>query len=332
MPFRPLILVILPFCLCATTFASERRYNVEIVILENADTLAGESERWRPEVVVPEIEDAVALEAPVELAPMVRAERLADLPEGFENLPPEQRKLGGAIEKLRESGRYRVLRHLAWQQPALGEDEAPRIRVHNGEAMTVRVPIEDFEELYALEDEASRADGENESPDGDPHAADNGTAEAGATRQTTRILGADRTLGTRVQPLLRPVEIHPLDGTIRLVVSRYLHIHTDLYFTAPVEWMSLTDTAADGDGEEDGVGADDSAADAEEPDGVQSTGLDTTRIARGPEGRAMLSYPFVQRRRMRSGESHYLDHPVLGLLIRVDRAEETDDNGESGAD
>lgn len=332
MSFRPLLLAVLSLCLCGTAVANDRRYNVEIVILENTDARAGEIERWRPEVVVPEVEDAAALEGPVELAPMVRADRLADLPEGFENLPADRRKLGGAIRKLQESGRYRVLRHLAWQQPALGEEEAPRIRVHNGEAMTVRVPIENFEELYALEDEASQPDGETASPDAASEPASEPAIDAGinvgTARQSAQTFGADRTLDTRMQPLLRPVEVHPLDGTIRLVVSRYLHIHTDLYFTAPVEWTSLTDPASDTGGD----AADDTGADEDESNEGRRAGLDTTRIARGPEGRAMLSYPFVQHRRMRSGELHYLDHPVLGLLIRVDRAEEADDNSEAGAD
>lgn len=311
MSLRPLILVLLGTCLGATAVASERRYDVEIVILENTDTRAGESERWRPEVIVPEIEGAIALEGPVELAPMVRADLLAETPEGFEPLPSEQRKLGGAIRKLQESGAYRVLRHLAWQQPALGEDEAPRIRVHNGESMTVRVPIKDFGELYALEAESG-------GDDADATAATTTDAQA---REETAVFGADRTLGGRVQPLLRPVEIHPLDGTIRLVVSRYLHIYTDLYFTSPVEWTALPVAAVDSEAVDVDPAADGTATESADP---AANGIATTAIARGPEGQPMLSYPFVQRRRMRSGELHYLDHPVLGLLIRVDRAEESE--------
>jgi hypothetical protein len=329
MPFRPLLLAVLSFCLCGTAVANDRRYDVEIVVLENTDSRAGERERWRPEVVVPEVEGAVALEGPVELAPMVRADRLADLPEGFENLPADQRKLGGAIRKLQESGRYRVLRHLAWQQPALGEEEAPRIRVHNGEAMRVRVPIENFEELDALEDAASQPDGEAASQDPATEPANEPASDdVGSTRKTARTFGADRTLGTRMQPLLRPVEIHPLDGTIRLVVSRYLHVYTDLYFTTAVEWTSLTDPAPDSGRDAAGDGD----VDEKRSNEGQAVGLDTTVVARGPDGRAMLSYPFVQHRRMRSGELHYLDHPVLGLLIRVDRAEEAVEDAAGGTD
>ena len=42
-----------------------------------------------------------------------------------------------------------------------------------------------------------------------------------------------------------------------------------------------------------------------------------THVTRGPDDRPLLSYAFQQQRRMRSGELHYLDHPVIGLLVKV---------------
>lgn len=326
MPLRPLFLAALSVCLCGTALANERRYNVEIAIIENTNTSAGTAERWRPEVVVPDIEGAVSLPGPVELAPMVRRNELGDLPEGFEPLPSEKRKLGGAIRKLRESGEFRVLRHLAWQQPALGEEDAPRIRVHNGEAMTVRVPIRDFDELYALEDETtgdSMSSGEQSS--GTDGGIQDGDTAGNATNQA-QTFGTGRDTGARVRSLLRPVQVHPLDGTIRLVVSRYLHVYTDLYFTSPVEWTALPRSQSGaGDRDLEGTGEPGNESGTDEP----SAGTGMMHIARGPDGSAMLSYPFKQHRRMRSGELHYLDHPVLGLLIRVDRAEEEETNEDS---
>lgn len=37
----------------------------------------------------------------------------------------------------------------------------------------------------------------------------------------------------------------------------------------------------------------------------------------GVEGDAATIYPMIQSRRMRVGELHYLDHPVLGVLVQV---------------
>ena len=39
-----------------------------------------------------------------------------------------------------------------------------------------------------------------------------------------------------------------------------------------------------------------------------------------------------QSRRMRSGESHYLDHPALGVIVRVDERPQSTDSGDDPAD
>ncbi|MFO7592486.1 MAG: CsiV family protein [Pseudomonadota bacterium] len=68
---------------------------------------------------------------------------------------------------------------------------------------------------------------------------------------------------------LRIEEVPGLSGTLTLILSRYLHIETDLLYRETEEHV----------------------------------------------------YRLEQSRRMRSGELHYLDHPVLGIAIEVRRAE-----------
>lgn len=70
-----------------------------------------------------------------------------------------------------------------------------------------------------------------------------------------------------------------LDGTVRLILSRYLHLEVDL--------------ALRGEGSAE-------AAD---------TG---TFVGAGP-----TIYRMIDSRRMRSGETHYLDHPKLGIIAVV---------------
>lgn len=311
-PAALLIALVLPLAAPAQD-APERRYDVELVIIENLDTGAGERERWQPHVTVPPVEDAIALGGEGAAA------------SGFEPLPPEKTRLGGAIERLEDSERYRVLRHLAWRQPAWDEKKALAVRAWQGEAVTVRIPIRDFDELYALEEAAAEARAEG-GDTGEAAAADSGSGDARAAAPGADMGGAT-TFGTgpmfqsNLRPLLRPVEVHPLDGTVKVVVSRYLHVYTDLHFTTPVQWTAIPQADAPAD------------AAADEGESRPRGGGDITapRVALGPDGRAMLSYPFVQHRRMRSGELHYLDHPVLGMLIWVDRAS-TDDAEDTGTD
>ncbi|MGD8909653.1 MAG: CsiV family protein [Chromatiales bacterium] len=79
-----------------------------------------------------------------------------------------------------------------------------------------------------------------------------------------------------------PTNPPKLEGTLKIGVKRYLHLETDLLLRLP---------AASG-------GRDD--------------------YFMGP---AFRSYRMQAKRRMRSGKLHYLDHPVLGILVQAERYE-----------
>lgn len=299
--------------------AQERRYDVEIVVFEHTDTSAGEQERWRPEVHVPEFHEVIEfVGGSRDFVFLTDADRIAnegepvETPEGYRRLPTERLQLGGMVGKLEESDRYRVLRHLAWRQPSDDRERAIPIRVRAGAPMTVRVPVRDFEELYEMEEEGVDFGSDTGMEADDEPVADVGTGGA-------QTFAGGPWQRTRLRPLMKPVEVRPLDGTVRVAVSRYLHVTTDLHLTTPVEWTALP-------GRKSGA---DAATEEDEAvvDPASTGGIDSRQHAIGPDGRTMLSYPFRQSRRMRSGELHYLDHPVLGLLIRVERAPEEEEEG-----
>lgn len=79
-----------------------------------------------------------------------------------------------------------------------------------------------------------------------------------------------------------PESLRAIEGTIRVVLGRYLHIHTDLIFRKPVSVMDYSE-----------------AADMYVP-------VDRLR-----------AIPVKERRRMRSRELHYVDHPMLGMLVKI---------------
>ncbi|WP_018416744.1 CsiV family protein [Teredinibacter turnerae] len=146
---------------------------------------------------------------------------------------------------------------------------------------------------------------------------------------------------------------HELEGTITLSVSRYLHLHTDLwlaeyetnYGQADYHWppiplppepesleptttsdLSLGNLPLDADfnlstGRSEGInGINLQVGDATEfnPASAAVTGLDSTLLS-------MADQPFLvkhivkldQKRRMRSNELHYIDHPELGIIIKI---------------
>lgn len=280
MRLTPALPALLALCLAAPAAAQSTRYDVEVIVFERLETDASGSERWRPEVVVPQIADAAAFDTD---GP--RAERLQALPEGFERLPPERGQLGDAVKRLNESQRYRVLRHATWRQPALEKDKAMALRFAAGEPMTLEIPAS----AYPAPPEASTDD-----------AASTDDSASAAASDGIRF---DRSFGQSILgPRLRETEVLPLDGTLKLVVSRYLHLHADLHYTTEVHWRDREDT-----GTPPASAHIEAAAATEGP----------IHMTRGPNGRPLLSYSFQQQRRMRSGELHYLDHPVLGLLVKV---------------
>ncbi len=73
--------------------------------------------------------------------------------------------------------------------------------------------------------------------------------------------------------------LEEVDGTVTVVLGRYLHLYTDLVFRTPM-------TRPDAQGHQ-------------EP------------------GPSLVSVRVQGQRRMRSRELHYLDHPLLGVLVQI---------------
>lgn len=77
------------------------------------------------------------------------------------------------------------------------------------------------------------------------------------------------------------IRLYEVDGTITLSLARFLHLQTDLLYRRP------------GEGALPG-------------DSVWTL-----------EGNRLVESRANERRRMRSSETHYLDHPLMGIIVRV---------------
>ncbi len=115
---------------------------------------------------------------------------------------------------------------------------------------------------------------------------------------------------------------HELEGSITISVARYLHLHTNL-------WLSeFTRNYGQEQGQWPALPIRPDLRQVESQE--WSTSLeesDAWSNFNGPESEfeKILNQPYVldrvvlvkQKRRMRSGELHFIDHPLLGLLIKV---------------
>lgn len=94
-------------------------------------------------------------------------------------------------------------------------------------------------------------------------------------------------------------KVHRMEGTLKLVLSRYLHIYTDLIYREPLpEGARPVETLFGQGGEPD----------------LFSLAEDPFSLTLQPQYQV---YHLQQSRRMRSRELHYLDHPLFGMAILV---------------
>ena len=88
-----------------------------------------------------------------------------------------------------------------------------------------------------------------------------------------------------------------ISGTIKVVLARYLHLFGELEYHRPLQSKA---------------GATDNT----------QQGQESADASYGPASLASEnSYPIEFRRRMRSKELHYIDHPLVGILVQINPVE-----------
>lgn len=233
--------VALIFALVASTpTAAQQRtiYDIEIIIFRNLNVPSTPQEYWPSELLVPGFDSAVN-----PYRPGAYGQKL-----GFANL--EQSRLIGEAKQLQDAGRYKILTHLAWRQPGFNSDESVPVRIVSGEGFDVFIP----EAKQSTTPKAGINTYDNKVKLPRPHTEPE-PRRAVINRSALSFSGSGKAFRT-----------FPLDGSVTLVRSRYLHLFIDLIYTDPSQLKSV-------------------------------------RIK--------------QHRRMRSKTLHYIDHPLLGILVSI---------------
>ncbi|MGI9288254.1 MAG: CsiV family protein [Pseudomonadales bacterium] len=136
---------------------------------------------------------------------------------------------------------------------------------------------------------------------------------------------------------------YELEGSIKFSVERYLHVNTNLWFATFGEPEVQDDDAIDSyaDASEDSENYDSQRygelnvddewdefeEDFEEPMVLPSPPWNSEYI--GPQESILRVVTLKQTRRLRSKETHYIDHPSIGILIRIEPVPDADaSNGE----
>jgi len=263
----------------------ERWYEVEIILFEQLNPMAQESESWPQDPGHPNLEGAIELHhAPETVMPWLKETPssnegnsslasdeqgqqeygtivVRERPVPYEILPKEQLQMQDAYRRLEGSTDYLPLVHVAWRQPIPPREHPDHILITDRLDKPI---IERYSPLLPTETQDEPLD-------------------LGSNEQAT------------------PDEDVRLKGIISLAIARYLHVEADLLFHKPE---------------------------------VEASGSETTspwQIPKKPEVEPQQPYQLSPRLgfekpkpeyfritgtlRMRSKEIHYLDHPMVGMLI-----------------
>lgn len=252
---KRILLTILAFCSCATALAEPAPITYQ----------AGDDLPWyQVEIIVFETVEPeqtnekwpVVLEEPAAVASMEITEAAskqdADVV-AFQALRDEELQLTAHIKSLEHNNAKKVLLHIGWRQPL--HENAPGIPVHI------------FSHSNELQEE---------------------TTDPDANEPQTTVLNSlpdQESISVIAEDTLINQPENFIDGTITLLLTRYLHLKTHMVYFNP--------------------------------------DVDLTRQIAEQDRDAPVVEHFLlkESRRVKRKELHYLDHPYFGILARVTRYE-----------
>ena len=203
---KPYFLAVL---LCFSHTAFSKDYIIEMIFFANTKTSA-DTVHISDQAVVPNLSGSISFDQ--------------GQSNGFVPLSPETFSLTGKADALNKSGKYKVLKHMAWLQPGLAKEDAIAVHVYAGK---------DYKNEFN-----------------------------------------ERSFSN--QP------VYELDGTVKIILGRYLHLYTDLVYR---KIFSINSSDALG------------------------------------RNHILADFTIKTHRKMRSSTLHYIDHPLLGILIEIRPAE-----------
>ncbi len=226
---------------CATLVPADeheiRWYDVEVVIFENVRVPRSSNTKWNPQAYIPLLENAVSLAPGDEIVPqqpiVIDSDALAnDVGELVASsiepriLERETHRLAIEAAAIEKSSRYKLLVHQAWRQAGTPLEQAIPIHIRRGEPIPAFAAIANFTELPEVHlvpqpDTPPPLPGALEIPRAEPPpipTVDN--FQPVFARPPNDQFGA-----------FSQILAYPLDGTITVSLSRFLHVYTDLALT-----------------------------------------------------------------------------------------------------
>lgn len=289
-------------------------YDVEVIVFRHSDPRSDET--WPLDRGLPQVDGLQPLYPPaktedgteVETTPLDSDESrmLIDAPEPFQPLPEDELQLRNSRAALDRSSRYEPLLHFAWSQPSLERENSPMLR------LTLPGSLDRPDEGMNGDDGAW-FDENNEKTDtyGDQFTFENARQDSGSETMGNDAFDVNSA----------PAFARPLDGYVQLGVGQYLHVALDLLYlpedinpdvvegALPARDDLLTTKQSEREARHRAV----MEALARGDIGMEEADI----LMLEPEEQVFHGFRLNDVRRVRSGELHYFDHPVYGVLVTV---------------
>lgn len=286
--------------LIGTASADERWYDVELVVFKHAKAEHFLSEQWPTSWSIPDTGESVN--------PLDIQKNYLDR---FKKLSKEQQSFAGIIDNLEKSSRYEILAYRSWRQEGLDKNRAINVHVQGGK--TYRKTSKPF--ISAGFSLATSPAGEQQVETGtlfEPVLDENGSVVSYVIPQYAPETG----IGNSEEI------IHELDGSVKIVLSRFLHIYTDLLLLAPVNLKpEKSGINKDNNLKTDTDLVEETQDSFEAMETVTPAAYRLSPATSDTEFTTLHGFNIQSHRRMRSEELHHLDHPLVGILIKVTPSE-----------
>ena len=305
--------------------ADARWFEIELVVYKTKNGKNRSNESWRKDIEFKTHDKIIDFIPPVKTA--LNSQNKSDKnrpvtsrPTG-QNLPTllnkAQLQLKSEVKSLQRHPDYQVLAHYGWQQPVVNSKRAKYVRIAGGK---------DHAEQYQYN--GARL---NDLPSQETSS----DVEASIENKPSRSL--------KLSPVQEaPSWVPELDGEILVYLNRYLHIRTNLYLREPgkeeidvVDLTLMNNKSTKQNSLNGSVNKNAQLLTENTPD-LKAQNVDSTDKRNAgsqfsweinddfldSESEKMyierlFNYPMKQSRRVRSGELHYFDHPLMGLLVII---------------
>ena len=210
----------------------------------------------------------------------------ANTPVPYELLDRSQLQLVPIEKKMKASKNYRPLLHIAWRQPTVDPDKATPVYIYDG----VDLPRNVLQKTSQVDTQSQGRF--SQIPVGTY------TYDSSQYGQIVPVSQTDLENGPNLVPF---------SGTLKLGVSRYLHVEVDLKYRTKIMKEEVVPIAPDPNFTEGNSFQRTLAL-------TQAENNNQTRVRRRE---ALQTFYLYETRKMRSKELHYIDHPMFGVIVRV---------------